>query len=489
MWRIRVYVGCDVRCLRGHLPRLAAFDASALKKICRVGYFFPMAQWVCQGTMEGLISAVLYQNEERTITLIDIPSSISLGQLLPGQPLKQILLSTPPLESPYPSTEPKSDATRAKVLSRMSHTENTYDYSDFIRNGLLEIREQHRGDWCLVRQLSPLVPARRNNKRKIDNFVHSEHSSGALEEPDLSILDLGTTLVGDSLQIYTCAEQSTPVSIQTHDSEPSILSATLPLATYNIPGRAAAVMGTINLKTATSFGELLPKLYTPSSFSASQNQFDFILLDSPWNNRSATRSNRYKTMRKDDPVAAISDMLGNYVAPGGYVACWITNKSVVRSTALASFFDAWNVELVEEWIWVKTTIKGEPVYDIDGLWRKPYEVLLLGKKRDPHAWSKSAAQEKDVASVPRRLIFGVPDLHSRKPCLRELIEPLMADQAKYRALEVFARNMTAGWLAWGDEALKFNWNGYWAKIEVPVAAPSDESSQHQGSPETKTDDA
>jgi N6-adenosine-specific RNA methylase IME4 len=439
--------------------------------------------------MEGLKSAALYQNEERTITLIDVPSSISLGQLLPGQPLKQILLSTPPLERPYPSTEPRSDAARAKVLSRMSHTENTYDSSDFIRNGLLEIREQHRGNWCLARHLSPLVPARRNSKRKIDDFVHSEHSSGALEEPDLSILDLGDKLVGDCLQIYTLSEQITTVSVQNHDSKPSILGTTLPLATYNIPGRAAAVVGTINHETATHFSELLPKLYSQPSFSARQNQFDFILLDPPWNNRSATRSNRYKTMRKEDPVAVISDMLGNYIAPGGYVACWITNKSVVRSTALASFFDAWNVELLEEWIWVKITIKGEPVYDIDGLWRKPYEVLLLGKKRDPHAWSKSAAQEKDVVSVQRRLIFGVPDLHSRKPCLRELIEPLMLDQTKYRALEVFARNMTAGWLAWGDEALKFNWSGHWAKIEVPVAAPSDEKSQPQGSPETKTDDA
>jgi len=437
--------------------------------------------------MEGLRSAVLYQNEERTITLIDIPSSISLGQLLPGQPLKQILLSSPPLESPYPSTEPKSDATRAKVVSQMGPTEDNYDYSEIIRKGLQEIREQHRGNWCLARQLSPLVTARRNNKRKIDDFNHSTRGSSPLEEPDVSTLDIGTKSVRDCLQIYTCSKQSTTVSIQNHDSKLSILSTTLPLATYNIPGRAAAVVGTINNETATSFSELLPKLYTQPSFSARQNQFDLIVLDPPWNNRSATRSNRYKTMRKEDPVAAISDMLGNYVAPGGYVACWITNKSVVRSTALASFFDAWNVELIEEWIWIKTTLKGEPVYDIYGLWRKPYEVLLLGKKCDPHAWSESAAEEKEVASIQRRLIFGVPDLHSRKPCLRELFEPLMPDLAKYRALEVFARNMTAGWLTWGDETLKFSWSGHWSRREVPVAISSDAQPRHQNPTEIKSD--
>ena len=57
--------------------------------------------------------------------------------------------------------------------------------------------------------------------------------------------------------------------------------------------------------------------------------------------------------------------------------------------------------------------------------------------------------------------MSVPDLHSRKPCLKELIETLLLDANHYRALEVFARHLVAGWWSWGDECLKFNWEGNW----------------------------
>lgn len=33
----------------------------------------------------------------------------------------------------------------------------------------------------------------------------------------------------------------------------------------------------------------------------------------------------------------------------------------------------------------------------------------------------------------------------------------------YRACEIFGRNLTEGWFTWGDEALKFNWEGHWTE--------------------------
>jgi N6-adenosine-specific RNA methylase IME4 len=41
----------------------------------------------------------------------------------------------------------------------------------------------------------------------------------------------------------------------------------------------------------------------------------------------------------------------------------------------------------------------------------------------------------------------------------ELIEPFIPDQ--YKAAEIFGRNLTEGWLTWGDEAIKWNWDGHW----------------------------
>ena len=114
----------------------------------------------------------------------------------------------------------------------------------------------------------------------------------------------------------------------------------------------------------------------------------------------------------------------------------------------------------EEWVWLKVTSNGEPVTELDGLWRKPYEVLLVGRKRlgDETGRKNGAGEGREVK---RRLLVAVPDLHSRKPNLRELIEPMMPDPRGCRALEVFARILTARWWAWGDECLKYNWTEFW----------------------------
>ena len=58
----------------------------------------------------ALGSKVLYQNKDHTVALLDIPKTISLGQVLPEQQLERTLLSSSALQEPYPSTEPKSDA-------------------------------------------------------------------------------------------------------------------------------------------------------------------------------------------------------------------------------------------------------------------------------------------------------------------------------------------------------------------------------------------
>ncbi len=150
-------------------------------------------------------------------------------------------------------------------------------------------------------------------------------------------------------------------------------------------------------------------------------------------------------------MVVLRAILGQHIAPSGLVACWITSKENARESALEAF-QAWTVQVIEEWAWLKTTVGGLPVTQIDGLWRKPYEVLLLGRKDS----DETPGSNSDVR---RRVIVAVPDLHSRKPHLKTLIEPFLP--RTYRALEVFARNLTAEWCSWGDEVLKHNWDGHW----------------------------
>ncbi|KAJ9627941.1 hypothetical protein H2203_003160 [Taxawa tesnikishii (nom. ined.)] len=188
-------------------------------------------------------------------------------------------------------------------------------------------------------------------------------------------------------------------------------------------------------------------------------------MDPPWPNASVRRTKK----SGNAPYQVVDSLwdLGNLVfetnldmllAEGGLVGIWITNKPAVRDFVLGEdgIFATWGVELEEEWLWVKTTRKGEPVTAIYSLWRKPYEVLLLGRKRKHGDYAGETTRD-----VTRRVIAGVPDLHSRKPCLKELIEPLMPDPSRYHALEVFARYLVSGWWSWGNEVLKFNYEGWW----------------------------
>ncbi|MCJ1409325.1 hypothetical protein MMC19_003404 [Ptychographa xylographoides] len=410
--------------------------------------------------MEPPKTAILFQNEEKTITLIDIPASIALGQVLPHQSLEQLLLSSTPLQEPYPSTEPKTEAARARVLARMGTENDAPDYSMFIRQGLQSIKDTHQTMWCLPRQILPYLTARKSKKRKARYIETLTDDDKHEQEPHISVDEIDAKLLNLSALSCTCLVDNGTVSIQNPSSITVQITISSSPGTYRIPPQAGVILGNINSKTVVMFGAQAITPYRTTAFAGS-GQFDFVLLDPPWGNRSVKRGGIYKTMQEDDPLAAVSGILGDHIVPEGLVACWITNKLDARKAAL-SCFRTWNVELVEEWIWIKTTVKGDPVYDVNGLWRKPYEVLLVGRKSKRQTQqSLGSSPVNSTVEVPRKLIVGVSDLHSRKPCLKDMIEPMMRDPRKYRALELFARNMTAGWLAWGDEALKFNWSGHW----------------------------
>jgi len=175
-------------------------------------------------------------------------------------------------------------------------------------------------------------------------------------------------------------------------------------------------------------------------------QFDVILMDPPWANRSVRHTQGYHTTEEQssDPFEEALTFL-DHLHPEGHVAIWITNKAAVRCQVLASMARL-GFDLVEEWIWLKVTTKGEPVTPLHGVWRKPYEVLLIFRRGH-------------LSAVPtRRVVIAVPDLHSRKPNLKTLFEQLLHSQL---VLELFARNLTSGWWCFGDEVLKFQDTRFW----------------------------
>lgn len=427
-------------------------------------------------TLPPIQTAILCQNTAKTVTLLDIPKSISVSQGTLTQPNTSLIYSITPNQVPYPPSEPKSEAARAKVISAMSTSAPAAYAPGMLRNALKEIKENYcGGDWCLPRLVPPsssLKYVRRGRKRKF-----SHHEDGAerditpVIEPKFQIssafngsprkarslkpLALSRSTVNsfpDDAEIsYNLIHNlhSTPVNISIGSEE----------AQYRIPPNAAFYLGNIDENTATDFSVSAQSFLSTPTASAGPGQFDFILLDPPWGNRSVKRSGKYTTVRHNsNPMHGLEDTLGKHIAPRGLIACWITNRASVRKCALEAF-KAWGVDLVEEWAWLKTTADGLPVTDIEGLWRKPYEILLLGREAD--SVEKEDGEITVESGVRKRVIIAVPDVHSRKPCLKELIEPFMQSPAEYRALEIFARNLTAGWWSWGNEAIKFNWEGHW----------------------------
>ena len=426
-------------------------------------------------------SPIMYQNPAKTLTLYDIPTSIAHAQGTIDHPCNDPIYASPPLQAPYPSTEPKTAKAKANVLRTKPCSDADTDALEaLLRQGLREVAEHWRSDddWCLPRKMSPLVLVleRRSRKRKADHgidqnlivsaaskagtgkevgilssvtepdftFPDSENNARSIEEPlILSSESTPKAYTCPSLPTITnkfvCNPYSTPLSLQCSGFK------------YKIPPNARFLLSRVVDSTAPAFSMAVLTMYPSSSPTAGPGKFDFILLDPPWENRSVRRSARYDTMHDTDPIAVLRAVLGQHMAPGALVGCWITNRASIRDTVLQAF-QAWDVQVIEEWAWLKITMAGLPVTQIDGLWRKPYEILLLGRKHNEEVqWSDG--------DVQRRVIVAVPDLHSRKPHLKSLIEPFLP--VAYRALEIFARNLTADWCSWGDEVLKYNWDGHW----------------------------
>ncbi|KAI9848040.1 MAG: hypothetical protein M1837_001142 [Sclerophora amabilis] len=442
--------------------------------------------------------SILYQNFEKTVTLIDIPTSIAVAQGGPSSLLEKNLLSSEPLRDPFCIlNEPKSSSACAEHFTNTAEKHFHDEVKGLVQRALEEIKDHYSEVWHLPRIYTVQWKHGTSSKRKssVDDarqpvedganthiketaiikgvFDHHPENevSPSQPEPDSRVISLDSN------------------SFQSNISETLVLfsSPSTPSATYRIPPRSAFILSNIEHSIDTFRSATARHLSSPTR-SSGPRQFDFILLDPPWPNASAKRSRSYLTPKtiQQTRELLLSLEVENYLSPFGIVGIWVTNKSAIRelvlgkvsqhldsvsqgvaageknSSSLAGLFDYWNVEWIEEWIWIKTTASGQPITDLDSTWRKPYEILLLGRRRsDFDDVQQSSPPNDDSQTKQRRVIAGVPDLHSRKPSLKELISPFMPDPQDYRALEVFARNLTAGWWAWGNEVLKFNEDSFW----------------------------
>ncbi|KAI9687735.1 MAG: hypothetical protein M1822_001815 [Bathelium mastoideum] len=457
---------------------------------------------------------VLYQNEEQTITLLDIPGSISVAQGTNTDINRSIIYSCEPLQEPFNVNEPKSSKARGQFDLRSAHSELHSIYSSLINYALTEVRSKHRGDWCLARRWGS-HPPRRERKRKASGFSSqrlpledakiesdghavetSRNTDGCVNvdavtsDARLTELAYGTSIsLSQSVVSMSCSVTTpipavdashadvenllsrrswdhvfhNPLHQQLHlilDTRNEAIAGSSAEQRFLVPERSTFVLG--DCSDARQFRESIR--WASQEYDIPRT-FGFVLLDPPWPNASASRAKAYNAKRHlvDLERLLLRMDLDTYMTSESYFGVWITNKSAVRNSVLGKggLFEAWNVCLKEEWLWVKVTTKGEPMTPLDGLWRKPYEVFLLGQRSNDRFGVASPSDGPGSGDVKRRVIVAVPDLHSRKPCLKTLIEPLIAARDVNYVLEIFARNLVAGWWSWGDEVLKFNSESCW----------------------------
>lgn len=410
------------------------------------------------------IDPVIFAALAENVFVVDIPTSIAYGQKS-----TQRLTSCTPLRKPYPSLEPKSGKVRGRVEQRQNAAEMNRDaqIAAIVIDALATAGQGRLEAFCHERTVRwPAVDeeqdSNRSKRKRLGPEAEREvvrtqdkHATVDPEHIDAVLKWLAQAESADAVSVEA-SNDSQLLIIPSHSSGSNMAKA----LRFKIPPRSGFANGKL-VSTASTLTALSTFL---SHCSHDQDtKFQLLLLDPPWPNRSARRSSTYSTYARDSHATSLDELrdsllqlgLEDVLAPSAYVAIWITNRPAVREAAL-DLLAAWGAELQEEWVWTKVTEDGRPVSDPNGVWRKPWEVLLIGRRGAPKP-----------TNVRSRVIFGVSDLHSRKPCFKPLFERLLPGMAvdasgnSKPALELFARYMVADWLSWGDEALKYQWDGWW----------------------------
>lgn len=413
-----------------------------------------------------LSSGILFQSEDSDVFVIDIPASISAAQNWAEGDVRH-LLSCPAVEHPWPDNEPKSAkaATEWKLVQEQERS-----YHDAIRSALATVKSAHAGQYCLVRNVSPDT-ASTGDKRSISEALtdtvsmihdHCGLSDERRPRPTFEELSDVHAITSHDAQLRLASKARLDSKLVCNATRTTAkLQCYAEATTFMIPPGSAFFHG--DCASPRSFHRYVADLARQLE---TRDKFDIIVMDPPWPNASVRRgahrghAHYNTTWSMGEMRQLLLNMrLGGLVSEDGLLAVWITNKATIRRLVLSGedgLFHSMGMQLIEEWTSVKVTAGGEPVLPLDGYWRKPYEILLIGRRQPQHA-------ENVVAEVKRRFIVAVPDLHSRKPNLKHTMEEVFALAPDKRGLEIFARNLTSGWCSWGNEVLRFNDEACWSR--------------------------
>ncbi|KAL2932976.1 Methyltransferase-like protein 2 [Bienertia sinuspersici] len=185
--------------------------------------------------------------------------------------------------------------------------------------------------------------------------------------------------------------------------------------------------------------------------------FNFILIDPPWENRSAYQKSKYPTLPNRHFLSIPIKQLTH--TSGALVALWVTNREKLRNFVENELFPTWGVRYAATLYWLKVKADGSLICDLDLFHHRPYECLLLG-----YTCINDSELISMTESLNDQVVMTIPGDYSRKPPIAGIpVLPFTVSTKKEyvpgprpaRCIELFAREMIAGWTSWGNEPLHF----------------------------------
>ncbi|XP_056865244.1 methyltransferase-like protein 2 isoform X2 [Raphanus sativus] len=186
--------------------------------------------------------------------------------------------------------------------------------------------------------------------------------------------------------------------------------------------------------------------------------FNLIVIDPPWENASAHQKSKYPTLPNRYFLSLPIKQLTH--DEGALVALWVTNREKLLNFVEKELFPAWGVKYVATMYWLKVKPDGTMICDLDLVHHKPYEYLLLGYRFN----EVKPKHRLDFELLDKnKVIISIPGDFSRKPPIGEILMKHVPGSQPARCLELFAREMAAGWTSWGNEPLHFQDSRYFLK--------------------------
>ncbi|XP_043709424.1 methyltransferase-like protein 2 isoform X2 [Telopea speciosissima] len=190
--------------------------------------------------------------------------------------------------------------------------------------------------------------------------------------------------------------------------------------------------------------------------------FNLIVIDPPWENRSAHQKSVYPTLPNRYFLSIPMKQLIH--TEGALVALWVTNKEKLRVFVEKELFPMWGVRYTAIFYWLKVKVDGSLISDLDLFHHRPYECLLLGYSDREGVDTDHHSTFKPIHG--NQVIISIPGDYSRKPPIGKLLLDYVPGPKPARCIELFARELLDGWTSWGNEPLHFQESRYFLRKKM-----------------------